>query len=74
MKQQLHAKLTRAYDGGPLAVIDGMPGDGAELRPQQLRALASALLRLADAAEGRKTMYRGKPLPDQRLVVELGAT
>ena len=72
MKQQLHAKLTRAYDGGPLAVIDGMPGDGAELRPQQLRALASALLRLADAAEDRKATHRGKPMPDQRMTVELG--
>ncbi len=29
----LRVRLTRAYDGGPLAVIDGLPGDGAELRP-----------------------------------------
>lgn len=62
------AKLSRTADGQALAVVDGLPGGGAELRPGQLRDLAAALIRLADAAEGRKLMHRGKPLPDMRWV------
>lgn len=62
----LHVILTAAADGGPLAVIEGLPGGGAELRPRQARALAHALLRLADDAEHRKTTHRGKPLPSQQ--------
>lgn len=61
----IKVKMTRAYDGGPLAVLD-LPGDGAELRPQQLRDLAAALLRVADDCEGRKLMHRGHPMPDER--------
>ncbi len=70
--KSLHVKMTRAFDGGPLAVLD-LPGDGAELRPQQLRHLAAALLRVADDAEGRKLIHRGKPLPDVRRVYPLGS-
>ncbi len=61
----VRVKMTRACDGGPLAVLD-LPGDGAELRPQQLRDLAAALLRVADDCEARKLMHRGRPLPDER--------
>lgn len=67
----LSATLTTAYDGGPLAVIDGLPGNGAELRPQQARALAHALLQLADDAERRKLMHRGKPLPPEHRAYEV---
>lgn len=59
----LRASLTMAFDGGPLAVIDGLPGDHAELRPAQMRELAAALLRVAADAEARKLTHRGKPLP-----------
>ena len=59
----IRARLTVAFDGGPLAVLDGMPGDGAELRPAQMRELAAALLRVAADAEARKLTHRGKPLP-----------
>jgi hypothetical protein len=62
----LRVKLTMAHDGGPLAVIDGLPGDDAELRPHQLRHLAAALLKVADDAEARKLVHRGKPLPAVR--------
>jgi len=62
----LQVKLTRAYDGGPLAVIDGLPGNGAELRPAQIRFLAAALLRVADDADKRKATHRGRPLPEER--------
>lgn len=71
MKPVLLAKLTRAYDGGPLAVVDGLPGDGAELRPHQLRALAAALVRLADATAAHKTVTKGgRTLPDARVVID----
>ena len=63
---KLTAKLTCTYLGEPLAVVDGLPGSGAELRPLQLRALAVALSCLADDTERRKLMHRGKPLPDER--------
>lgn len=67
--RDLNVTMTRAYDGGPLAVIDdGLPGNGAELRPQQLRALAAALERLASEVEARKLVHRGKPLPNERRV------
>ena len=64
--RHLSVKMTRAFDGGPLAVVDGLPGQGAELRPQQLRALAQALVLAADEAERRKMTHRGRPLPDER--------
>lgn len=66
--KHLNATLTRAYDGGPLAGVDGLPGGGAELRPQQLRTLAGALARMADDVEKRKSTRRGRPLPDERRV------
>jgi hypothetical protein len=53
MNRTLDANLTRTFDGRPLAVIDGLPGGGAELTPPQLRALAATLLRIADDAEAR---------------------
>lgn len=70
--RHLEVKLTQAYDGGPLAVVEGLPGGGAELRPNQLRALALALSRLADDTEQRKTSHRGRPLPDERRVYTVG--
>jgi len=62
----LEATLTRTHDGAPLAVIEGLPGGGAELRPAQLRSLAAALLKVAADAEARKLVHRGRPLPDER--------
>ena len=47
-------------------MVDGLPGGSAELRPAELRALAAALLRIADDAAGRPKMRRGKPLPAER--------
>lgn len=74
MKATLWATLSLARDGGPLATIDGLPGDaGAELRPQQLRDLADALLHIAVLAETRKAARRGRPLPALRISVDVGA-
>ena len=59
-------KLTRAFDGGPLVVVEsGGLGEGAELRPPQLRACAAALVAAADEAERRTLTRRGKPTPDE---------
>lgn len=64
--RRLNVSLTRTFDIKPLAVVDGLPGSGAELQPRQLRALAAALLRIADDAEARRLVHRGKPMPDER--------
>ena len=53
MDRTLTAVLCQTHDRKPLAHIDGLPGGGADLRPEELRALAAALLRIADAAESR---------------------
>ena len=55
MVATLHAQLTRCRHEQPLAVVDGLPGDGAELRPEQLRQMAAALLAIAADAEGLPT-------------------
>ncbi len=68
----LDATLSRTRDGAPLAVVDGLPGGGAELRPVELRRLAAALLQMADDAEARKLAHRGRPLPDERRAYSLG--
>jgi hypothetical protein len=49
----LHATLTHTHRGEPLATVDGLPGGGADLTPDQLRALAATLLRIADDCESR---------------------
>lgn len=53
MEASLRATLTKTYRGDPLAVIDGLPGGGAELTPADLRALGAALLRIAAECEAR---------------------
>ena len=71
MSARLEVALTATYQGKPLAVINRLPGDGAELTPAQCRMLAQALLRIADDAEGRKLTHRGKPAPIERRVYPL---
>lgn len=72
MRPSLSVALTCTRDAAPLAVVDGLPGDYAELRPAELRALAAALLRIAANAEGRPLQRRGKPTPIERRVYRLG--
>ena len=66
MSAPLIVALTACRSGAPLAVVDGLPGGGAELRPAELRALAAALLRIAADAETRPLQRRGKPTPPER--------
>jgi len=49
----LTATLCQTFERQPLAVVDGLPGGGAELTPVQLRALAAGLLQIAADAEAR---------------------
>lgn len=58
MNRTLSAKHTVDRHGRPLARIDGLPGDGAELDAQQLRRLAATLDRIAeDCDQGVGTSY-----------------
>ena len=72
MSAGLNVSLTVTRDMEPLAVVDGLPGGSAELRPAELRALAAALLRIAADAERRPLVRRGKPLPADRREYLLG--
>lgn len=53
MDKELVVTLTRTFDGKPLAHIANFPGEGADLRPEQMRALAAALCLAADDCEAR---------------------
>ncbi len=51
MNPLLSVKHTRCRDKRPLAVVDGLPGGHAELRPGELVALGLALLFIARDCE-----------------------
>lgn len=53
MGKQLHVTMTRTHDSKPLATVHNLPGEGADLTPAQMRALATALLAAADECEAR---------------------
>lgn len=54
----LTATLTKTFRLEPLAVVEGLPGSGAELTPLQLRALAGALTRIAADCEARPVAHK----------------
>ena len=63
MNACLSVKHTRCIQGQPLAVVDGLPGGSAELRPGELRSLALALIYIArdcEHATPRDLMTRRK--------------
>lgn len=51
MDKSLIVTQTRCRHGKPLVVVHNLPGEGAELRPDQLFELAQALINAALAAE-----------------------
>jgi len=61
----IRATLSQCRHAQPLVILD-LLGQGAELRPAELRAIAAALLRMADDAQARRLTHRGKPLPADR--------
>lgn len=52
MVKELRTRHTTASDGKTVAVLHGLPEEGEKLSPSQMRTLARALLRAADACEG----------------------
>jgi hypothetical protein len=58
MLRFLDYRIVRAADDMPLAILESSLGNGHEIRPDALRALATRLLAIADEAEGRD-MGRG---------------
>ena len=71
MNATLTVALTATRHMEPLAVVEGLPGSAAELRPTELRALAEARLRIAADTEARPLQRRGKPLPAERRAYRL---
>jgi hypothetical protein len=51
MNASLTVTHTKTFNGAPLAVVDGLPGGSADLTPDQMRAIAAALMRAADDCE-----------------------
>ena len=58
MLRKIEVTLTRDRHNNPLAVIESSIGNGFEVSPAQLRALAAALCSAADDAEARPTKAR----------------
>jgi hypothetical protein len=56
MDRIIKATLTRCSNLRPLVtIVDGVPGPDADLTPAALRALAAALIQIAQDAETRPT-------------------
>jgi len=49
--KQLEYRLCKDRHGAPLVTLDSAIGNGQDIYPANLRALANALLQVADAAE-----------------------
>ena len=60
------AVLCKTRDGEPLATVSNLPGDGADLTPAELRALAAGLLQVAADAEAQPLKAR-RYLPQRRV-------
>jgi len=58
MDTTLNVYHTITRHGAPLAVVKNFPGLDAELRPEQLRRLAQALMLAADECEQLATKER----------------
>ena len=65
MENIIRATLTKTHRGEPLAVVDNFPGNGAELTPTELRALAGTLTRIAAECDAEPS-HRGACRPQRR--------
>jgi hypothetical protein len=52
--KRLEFRLGKDRNGAPLVTLDSSMGNGQDIYPANLRALANALLEVADAAERTK--------------------
>lgn len=52
--KRLEYRLCKDRNGAPLVTLDSPMGNGQDIYPANLRALANALLEVADAAEQTK--------------------
>jgi hypothetical protein len=55
MKRTLEYRLVRTRNNTPLVTLDSPLGNGQEIEPAGLRALAAALVKIATEAEGQDT-------------------
>ncbi|ASL48849.1 hypothetical protein bAD24_p00740 (plasmid) [Burkholderia sp. AD24] len=67
--KRLEYRLCKDRHGAPLVTLDSAMGNGQDIYPADLRALANALLQVADAAE-QETL--GKHERWKSGVIELG--
>lgn len=51
MDKKLNVVLTQTHDHKPLATVRNLPGENADLTPDQMRRLAKALLTAADECQ-----------------------
>ena len=65
----LEADLMHCQHHNPIASINNMPGEGVIMRPDEMRAFAAALFRLAEQCEERK--YNPKQLRVKRVIVPI---
>lgn len=59
MDKVLLVTMGQTFDGKPLATLRNLPGEGADMTPEQMRALSDALRDAAGDCESR-TMDRSK--------------
>lgn len=58
MLKKLEVTLTRDRHNKPLVVVESAIGNGMEVSPDRLRALAAALVKAADDADAKPTTPR----------------
>lgn len=69
MIKHIEASLTHGIDNEPLTIIQSTLGEGLQMKPQEIRSLALALLNLADQCERRK--YDSKQLRVKRVIIPI---
>ena len=65
MNNELIVSHSKTHTGLPLVTLDGLPGGSADLTPDQLRALAAVLVRIAFDCD--RQMRQTRPLSARRI-------